>query len=75
MRIEIYKDGIKKAVKEDRLLRFLEQGWQTSAEPAPKKTSKPKLKIEATADVESLESLDPPSELDFQLPTNDYKGE
>ena len=38
MRIEIFKDGETQWVKEDRLERFLEKGWQT-AQSAPKKVS------------------------------------
>jgi hypothetical protein len=38
MRIEIFKDDETQWVKEDRLQRFLEKGWQT-AQSAPKKVS------------------------------------
>ena len=38
MRIEIFKDDVRQWVKEDRLQRFLDQGWQT-AQSAPKKVS------------------------------------
>lgn len=38
MRIEIFKDDIRQWVKQDRLQRFLDQGWQT-AQSAPKKIS------------------------------------
>lgn len=38
MRVEIFKDDLRQWVKEDRLQRFLEQGWQT-AQSAPKKVS------------------------------------
>ena len=51
-RITIYKGDQQRAVKEDRLERFLEQGWQLFAEPAPKKVSKaPKEKVVAKADI------------------------
>lgn len=54
MRIIIHKDGQEQSVKQDRLQRFLEKGWQTLAQPIPEKISKPTSKIkivEATADV------------------------
>jgi hypothetical protein len=38
MRIEIFKDDSRQWVKQDRLQRFLDQGWQT-AQSAPKKVS------------------------------------
>ena len=38
MRIEIFKDDQRQWVKEDRLQRFLDQGWQT-AQSVPKKVS------------------------------------
>ncbi len=54
MRIEIFKDDQRQWVKEDRLERFLACGWQL-AQPAPKKTSKPKVVadvvVEAAAEV------------------------
>jgi hypothetical protein len=54
MRIQIFKDGKTDWVKEDRLERFLACGWQL-AQPAPKKTSRPKVVadvvVEATAEV------------------------
>lgn len=54
MRIEIFKDGQSQWVKQDRLERFLACGWQL-AQPAPKKTSKPKVVadvvVEAAAEV------------------------
>lgn len=39
MRIQIEKDDATQWVKPDRVERFLEQGWQLVAEPAPKKVS------------------------------------
>lgn len=51
-RITIYKGDETREVKEDRLQRFLEQGWQLVAEPAPKKVSKgSKEKVVAQADI------------------------
>lgn len=38
MRIQVFKDDQSQWVKEDRLQRFLDQGWQT-AQSAPKKVS------------------------------------
>ena len=53
MRIDMEKDGQTQTVKEDRIQRFLDQGWRVKAEPEPKKHSKgkvlPKVKIEADA--------------------------
>lgn len=52
MRVEIIKGDQTQWIKEDRLTRFLEQGWQLVAEPAPKKVSKgSKEKVVAHADV------------------------
>lgn len=54
MRIIIHKDGQEQSIKEDKLQRFLEKGWQTIAQPIPEKISKPTSKIkivEANADV------------------------
>ncbi len=52
MRIEIIKGDQRQWIKEDRLQRFLEQGWQLVAEPAPKKVSKgAKEKVVAQADI------------------------
>lgn len=54
MRIEIFKDDSRQFVKEDRLQRFLDQGWQT-AQSAPKKVSPSKsikpLIVRAEAEV------------------------
>lgn len=55
-RIDIFKGDEVKNVKENRLERFLEQGWQLVAEPAPKKISKAvktdkEVKVTANADV------------------------
>lgn len=62
MRVEIIKDGETQSVKPERLERFLEQGWQLVAEPAPKKVSNKVITdvvVQATADViESDEDWD-----------------
>jgi len=60
MRVEIIKDGQTQSVKPERLERFLEQGWQLVAEPAPKKVSNKvitEVVVQATADV--IEGDDP----------------
>lgn len=59
MRIEIFKDDQRQWVKQDRLDRFLEQGWQT-AQPESRKISlsravKPKI-VKAEAEVVSEEN-------------------
>lgn len=71
MRIEIFKDGESRWVKPDRLNRFLELGWQT-AQPEPKKVSKPKAVVKASADVveEDPHRWDAPL---LSMPTTDLK--
>lgn len=60
-RVTIFKNGQSQLIKQDRIERFLEQGWQLVAEPAPKKVSLPKVKVEASADVKREEiDWDPP---------------
>lgn len=72
MRVEIKKGDEVKSVKSDRLNRFLEQGWQLVAAPAPKKLSNKAIvdvRVEATAEV--VEEEDPELEAPlFKLPTN-----
>lgn len=61
MRVEIFKDDQHQWVKPDRLQRFLEQGWQLVAEPAPKKVSnkvKVDVKVQAVADVKKADEID-----------------
>lgn len=75
MRTQIFKDGDTQWVKEDRLERFLACGWQL-AQPAPKKTSKPKMvpevTVEALAEVIAVEeeSQDPPQDTDGDVNAN-----
>lgn len=75
MRIEIIKDGNTEWIKPDRLQRFLDQGWQMVAEPAPKKPSVvPDVKVEVDAEV--IEATDFVEEDDdLEMPTEDDKGE
>jgi len=66
MRIEITKAGETQSVKQDRLQRFLEQGWHLTAEPAPKIVSGSKAKVKATADV--IEKEDPDWDDQWEAP-------
>lgn len=69
MRVEITKDGETQSVKPERLERFLEQGWQLVAEPAPKKVSNKVIadvKVQATADV--IEGEDPEWDDQWEAP-------
>lgn len=78
MRIEISKGDQRQWIKEDRLNRFLEQGWQLVAEPDPKKVSNKaiiEVKVEAHADIINEEKYDEDYNPDleaplFKLPTN-----
>ena len=67
MRIEINKDGETQWIKPDRLERFLEQGWQLVAEPAPKKPSKAKP-LKVTADAEVVEEEYTQEDADWEAP-------
>jgi hypothetical protein len=49
-RIILRKGDQTMLVKNDRINRFLEQGWQLVAEPAPKKPE-PKVEVKAQAEV------------------------
>jgi hypothetical protein len=53
MRIIITKDGQEQSVKEDKLQRFMEKGWQTIAQPIPENIStwSTRVVVEANADV------------------------
>lgn len=80
MRVEITKDGITDLVKPDRLQRFLDQGWQLVAEPAPKKPSiVPDYQVEVDAEVIEAEVLDQEEveveDQDLEMPTEDNKGD
>lgn len=57
MRIEMTRDGRTYWAKEQDVQRFLDRGWQT-AQPTTKKISKPKVKVEAVADVVKAEEID-----------------
>jgi hypothetical protein len=70
MRIEIFKDDSRQWVKQDRLQRFLDQGWQT-AQSAPKKVSLTKA-VKATivkAEAEVVKEEIPLEEAPQTMPT------
>lgn len=71
MRIQIFLEGESRWVKPDRLNRFLELGWQT-AQPEPKKVSKPKAVVKASADVVEASNPDWEAPL-ISMPTTDLK--
>jgi hypothetical protein len=80
MRIKIYKGDEQQQIKADRLDRFLERGWQVSEPALPKKSTKPKVKVEASADVveepSKQEQVEPDWEDPFiSMPTEEPKGE
>lgn len=90
MRVDMEKDGQTQSVKDDRIQRFLDQGWRVKAEPEPKNNSRsrvmPKAKITADAVVVKADSLvedkdyDPDLEaplfnLPESTPTNEIKGD
>lgn len=54
MRVEMTRDGQTYWAKEQDVKRFLDRGWQL-AQPTTKKISKPKVKVEAVADVVKAE--------------------
>lgn len=66
MRIKIYKGTEVRAVKEDRLARFLEQGWQT-AQPVLEKP-KPKVTVKARAEVKPVEEEYTQEDADWEAP-------
>lgn len=73
MRINVYKGDQVQSVKEDRLSRFLDQGWRVEAEPDAKKISK-RPKVEAVAEVIVEDQVVEVIE-DEQTPTDNLKGE
>ena len=70
MRIEIFKDDESQWVKEDRLQRFLEKGWQT-AQSAPKKVSLTKTirPVIVKAEAEVVKEEIPNEEAPQTMPT------
>ena len=56
MRIEMIRDGRTYWAKEKDVQRFLDRGWQ-QAQPSAKKSNKPKVKVEAVADVVKAEEV------------------
>ena len=69
MRIQIEKDDATQWVKPDRVERFLEQGWQLVAEPAPKKVSNQVIAdvvVNVNADV--IEGNDPDWDDQWEAP-------
>lgn len=58
MYIEVEKNGESRMVKERYLTNFIDQGWK----PTKSKKTKPAVKLEATAEVKSVESIDVLSE-------------
>jgi len=75
MRVEIKKGDQIRSVKENNIQRFLEQGWQRVAQPAPEKV-KPKAAVKAKADlIEGVEdefSLEAPL---ISMPTYNQQGD
>lgn len=66
MRVTIYKGTQVRDVKEDRLARFLEQGWQT-AQPVTEKP-KPKAIVKAKAEVKQEEEEYTQEDADWEAP-------
>lgn len=80
MRITIFKDQEQQQIKADRLQRFLDLGWQTLQPESPKKSTRPKVKVEASADVVEEPSKQDTVEPDWEdplasMPTEESKGE
>lgn len=76
MRIQVYKDDQQQLVKEDRLQRFLDQGWRVQAEPDTKKTSR-KPRVEAQAEIVQSIEMDVIDVIDVldETPTETNKGD
>ena len=65
MRIQIHKGAETQWVKEDRLQRFLDQGWHTD-QLEPKKPQ-PKVRVEAKAE-DVTEAAEPEEDFDWEAP-------